>query len=323
MAKPKYKFNPESLSFDKIRLGARAILLRALAYIVASLLIGIILNFLYGIFFDTPKEKALKREIAQMTLQYDLVHREMGNLEKVIEHLQETDDNLYRTVFGAEPVQSTQRQGGVGGVNRYSELEGFNNSRIVMETEKKLDEIRKKVYVQSKSFDELILLAKEKEDMLRSIPAIIPISTKDLTRIASGFGLRIHPVYKISKFHAGMDFTAPLGTEVYASGDGTIESVLSSKRGMGNYIVVNHGFGYSSVYAHLDRFNVRDGQKVHRGDVIGYVGNSGMSVAPHLHYEIKLNNVNVDPVNYFFNDLTAAEYEAMIEVASKTGQSFD
>ena len=323
MAKPKYKFNPESLSFDKIRLGARAIFLRTLAYLVASVLIGIVLNFLYGIFFDTPKEKALKREIAQMTLQYELVHREMGNLEKVIGQLQETDDNLYRTVFGAEPIQSTQRQGGVGGVNRYSELEGFSNSRIVIETERKLDEIRKQVYVQSKSFDDLILLAKEKEDMLRSIPAIIPISTKDLTRIASGFGLRIHPVYKISKFHAGMDFTSPMGTEVYASGDGTIESVLSSKRGMGNYIVINHGFGYSSVYAHLDRFNVRAGQKVHRGDVIGYVGNSGMSVAPHLHYEIKLNNVNVDPVNYFFNDLTAAEYEAMIEVASKTGQSFD
>jgi murein DD-endopeptidase MepM/ murein hydrolase activator NlpD len=323
MAKPKYKFNPESLSFDKIRLGARAIFLRALAYVVASVLIGIVLNFLYGIFFDTPKEKALKREIAQMTLQYGLVHREMGNLEKVIEHLQETDDNLYRTVFGAEPIQSTQRQGGVGGVNRYTELDGFSNSRIVIETEKKLDEIRKQVYIQSKSFDELILLAKEKEDMLRSIPAIIPVSTKDLTRIASGFGLRIHPVYKISKFHAGMDFTSPLGTEVYASGDGTIESVISTKRGMGNYIVVNHGFGYSSVYAHLDRFNVRAGQKVHRGDVIGYVGNSGMSVAPHLHYEIKLNNINVDPVNYFFNDLTAAEYEAMIEVASKTGQSFD
>ena len=241
----------------------------------------------------------------------------------MIEHLQETDDNLYRTIFGAEPVQATQRQAGIGGVNRYNELEGFNNSRLVIETAKKLDAIRKKVYVQSKSFDELIMLAREKEDMLRSIPAIIPISTKDLTRIASGFGLRIHPVYKISKFHAGMDFTAPLGTEVYVTGDGTIESVSSSKRGMGNYITINHGFGYSSIYAHLESFNVRAGQKVRRGDVIGYVGNTGMSVAPHLHYEIKLNGRNVDPVNYFFNDLSPAEYETMIEIASKTGQSFD
>jgi hypothetical protein len=323
MAKTKYKFNPDSLSFDKIRLGARAILLRSLAYIIGSVIIAVVLNFLFGFFFDSPREKALKREIAQMSLQYDLVHREMGNLEKVIEHLQETDDNLYRTIFGAEPIQSTQRQVGIGGVNRYSELEGFNNSKLVVETTKKLDIIRKKVYVQSKSFDELILLAKEKEDMLRSIPAIIPISSKDLTRIASGYGLRIHPYYKISKFHAGMDFTAPLGTEVYSSGDGTIESVNSGKRGMGNYIVINHGFGYSSVYAHLDTFNVKAGQKVRRGDIIGFVGNTGMSVAPHLHYEIKLNGVNVDPVNYFFNDLSPEEYESMIEIASKTGQSFD
>ena len=323
MANTKYKFNPDSLSFDKIRLGLKAILLRSLAYIIGSVLVAVVLNFLFGLFFDTPKEKALKREIEQLSLQYDLIHREMGNLEKVIEHLQETDDNLYRTIFGAEPVQSTQRQAGIGGVSRYDELEGFNNSKLVIETAKKLDAMRKKVYVQSKSFDELILLAREKEDMLRSIPAIIPISTKDLTRIASGFGLRIHPIYKISKFHAGMDFTAPLGTEIYASGDGTIISVQSSKRGMGNYIVINHGFGYSSLYAHLESFNVKEGRKVRRGDVIGFVGNTGMSVAPHLHYEIKLNGVNVDPVNYFFNDLSPAEYENMIEIASKTGQSFD
>ena len=323
MKHSKYKFNPESLSFDKIRLGARSILLRSLAFLIGSVIVAVVFNFLFGLFFDTPKEKALKREIEQLSLQYNLIHREMGNLEKVIEHLQETDDNLYRTIFGAEPVMATQRQAGIGGVSRFSDLEGFNNSKLVIETAKKLDAIRKKVYVQSKSFDELILLSREKEQMLRSIPAIMPVSTRDLTRIASGFGLRIHPYYKISKFHAGMDFTAPLGTEIYATGDGTIESVSSGKRGMGNYIIVNHGFGYSSAYAHLESFNVRQGQKVRRGDVIGFVGNTGMSIAPHLHYEIRLNGENVDPVNYFFNDLSPAEYETMIEIASKTGQSFD
>ena len=323
MKHSKYKFNPESLSFDKIRLGARSILLRSLALLIGSVIVAVVFNFLFGLFFDTPKEKALKREIEQLSLQYNLIHREMGNLEKVIEHLQETDDNLYRTIFGAEPVMATQRQAGIGGVSRFSDLEGFNNSKLVIETAKKLDAIRKKVYVQSKSFDELILLSREKEQMLRSIPAIMPVSTRDLTRIASGFGLRIHPYYKISKFHAGMDFTAPLGTEIYATGDGTIESVSSGKRGMGNYIIVNHGFGYSSTYAHLESFNVRQGQKVRRGDVIGFVGNTGMSIAPHLHYEIRLNGENVDPVNYFFNDLSPAEYETMIEIASKTGQSFD
>jgi len=323
MPNSKYKFNAESLSFDRIRLGFGAMLLRGLAYLVGSLLIAFVYYLIFAIFFDSPKEKALLREIEQLTLQYDLIYREMDNIEKVIGHLQETDDNLYRTIFEAEPIPATLRDGGVGGINRYMELEGYDNSSIVVETTKRLDQIRKMIYVQSKSFDDLISLAMRKEEMLRSIPAILPISNKDLKRTASGFGLRIHPIYKIIKFHAGMDFTAPSGTDIYATGDGTIASVISSKRGLGNHIIINHGFGYTSIYAHLDRFNVRAGQKVRRGDVIGFVGNTGMSLAPHLHYEIKLNGTNVDPVNYYFNDLTPGEYERMVEIASKTGQSFD
>jgi murein DD-endopeptidase MepM/ murein hydrolase activator NlpD len=323
MPKSRYKFNPESLSFDKIRLGVGAMLLRGLAYFVGSLLVALVYYLIFAIFVDSPKEKTLLREIDQLTLQYDLIHREMNNLEKVIGQLQETDDNLYRTVFEAEPIPATLREGGVGGINRYKELEGFDNSSIVIETTKELDRIRKKVYIQSKSFDDLITLAMRKEEMLRSIPAILPISDKDLTRTASGYGLRIHPIYKIIKFHAGMDFTAPSGTDVYVTGDGTVASVISAKRGLGNHIIINHGYGYASIYAHLSQFNVRAGQKVRRGDVIGFVGSTGTSVAPHLHYEIKLNGANVDPVNYYFNDLTPEEYERMIEIASKTGQSFD
>jgi murein DD-endopeptidase MepM/ murein hydrolase activator NlpD len=323
MVKTKYKFNPDSLSFDKVRLGFRAVLMRFLAYFTGSVIIAIIYGVIYAIFFDSPKEKALKREIEQMTIQYDLIHRAMNNLESVLVQLQETDDNLYRTIFEAEPLPTTLREGGSGGINRYTELEGYDNSRIVIETTKRLDNIRKKIYLQSKSFDDLIALALRKEDMLRSIPAILPISNKDLTRTASGFGLRVHPIYKIIKPHAGMDFTAPTGTDIYVTGNGVIASVLSSQRGLGNHIIVDHGFGYSSVYAHLDGFNVKKGQKVQRGDVIGYVGNTGTSIAPHLHYEVKLNGVNVDPVNFYFNDLTPEMYERIIEIASKTGQSFD
>jgi murein DD-endopeptidase MepM/ murein hydrolase activator NlpD len=323
MPNSRYRFNPESLSFDKIKLGFRAVLLRALAYLVGSLLIAFFYYLIFAIFFDSPKEKALLREIDQLTLQYDLVHREMDNLDKVIGQLRQTDDNLYRTIFEAEPIPETQRESGVGGINRYKELEGYDNSSIVIETAKRLDQLKKKIYVQSKSFDDLIVMAKQKEEMLASIPAIIPISGKDLTRVASGYGLRIHPYYKIVKFHAGMDFTAPLGTDVYVTGNGVVDKVLTSKRGLGNHIIINHGFGITSTYAHLDRFNVREGQKVKRGDIIGFVGSTGMSVAPHLHYEIKVNGVNVDPVNYYFNDLSAEEYDRMIEIASKTGQSFD
>jgi murein DD-endopeptidase MepM/ murein hydrolase activator NlpD len=323
MPNSRYRFNPESLSFDRIRLGFRALLMRALAFFVGSLLIAIVYYLIFAIFIDSPKEKALLREIDQLTLQYDIIQKDMSNLEKVIGQLEETDDNLYRTIFEAEPIPATLREGGVGGVNRYKELEGYNNSNIIIETAKRLDKIRKRIVVQSKSFDELIKLAKNKEDMLKCIPAILPISNKDLTRTASGFGWRIHPIYKISKFHYGMDFTAPSGTDVYATGNGVVAAVISSKRGLGNHIIMDHGFGYKSVYAHLDRANVKVGQKVSRGDVIGFVGSTGLSVAPHLHYEVKLNDVNVDPVNYYFNDLTSEEYERMIEIASKTGQSFD
>jgi len=323
MGKAKYKFNPESLSFDRITLGFRDILLRFMAYFLGSLFIAAIYGMIFTIFFDSPKEKALKREIEQLTLQYELMNREMDNMEKILDHLKETDDNLYRTIFEAEPVPSTLREGGIGGINRYKELENYSNAKLIIETAKKLDRIKKKIVVQSKSFDELISLAREKEEMLASIPAIMPVSNKDLTRTASGWGLRIHPIYKIVRFHYGMDFTAPVGTEVYATGDGVVESIISSRRGYGNHIVVNHGFGYKTLYAHLDRFNVRQGQKVKRGDVIGFVGNTGLSIAPHLHYEVELNGIKVDPSNYFFHDLTPEEYERIIEIASRSGQSFD
>ncbi|MCX6333204.1 MAG: M23 family metallopeptidase [Bacteroidia bacterium] len=323
MPKSRYRFNPESLSFDKIKLGFRAVMLRGLSYFVASLLVAVVYYAIYASFFDSPKEKALLREIDQLTLQYDIIHRDMENLDKVIGQLEEKDDNLYRTIFEAEPITSTQRESGVGGINRYKDLEGYDNSSIVIETAKKLDHLKKKVVVQSKSYDELYNLARRKEEMLGSIPAIMPISDKNLIRVASGFGLRIHPFYRIVKFHAGMDFTAPLGTEVYATGNGTVKDVMPSLRGLGNHIIIDHGFGITSIYAHLDRFNVRKGQKVQRGDVIGFVGSTGMSLANHLHYEIKVNGKNVDPVNYYFNDLTPAEYEKMIEIASNTGQSFD
>ena len=299
-------------------------LFRFLAYFIGSVIIAVLYWIIFASFFDSPKEKALEREVQQLTIQYDLINREMGNIENVLDDLQKTDDNLYRTIFEAEPIPATLREGGVGGVNRYKSLEGYKNSNLVIETANRLDKIRKKVYVQSKSFDDLIDLAKNKEEMLRSVPAIIPISNKDLTRTASGFGLRIHPIYKIIKFHYGMDFTAPAGTDVYATGNGVVVcSSVFTERSWENILLLIMDSDTTSIYAHLSNFNVRVGQKVQRGDVIGFVGNTGTSVANHLHYEIKLNGVNVDPVNYYFEDLSPAEYERMIEIASKTGQSFD
>jgi hypothetical protein len=324
MASTKYKFNPDSLSFDKVRLGARALFFRLLAYFTGSLLIAIVYWIIYAAFFDTPKEKALQREVEQMSIQYDLIQREMAGIENVIAGLEKTDDDLYRSIFEAEPIPSTLREGGSGGVNRYSALEGYTNSNLVIETAARLDKIRNRVYVQSRSFEDLMVLAKKKQEMLRSVPAIFPVSNKDLKRTASGFGIKINPFYSIKKLHNGMDFTAPEGTEVYATGNGVIRAVLKIKRGFGNNVIIDHGFGYTSTYAHLSSFNnLKVGQKVKRGDIIGYVGNTGISSSNHLHYEIKLNGVYVDPVNYFFEDLTSEDYVRMIEIAYKTGRSFD
>ena len=325
MAKVKFSFNPSSLQYDRIERTVWDRLLRFLAYLTGSLLLGFIYMLVFSYFFDLPKEKQLKRENNQMKAQYEIMNGRLDQVSIVLSDLEQRDDNMYRTIFEAEPISSSVRTQGRGGVSRYSELEGYDNSEIVIETAKALDALTKRIYVQSKSYDELIELARNKEVMVASIPAIMPISNKDLKRTASGWGWRIHPIYKIRKFHYGMDFTAPTGTPVYTTGDGVVDRIITSRRGYGNQVIIDHGFGYKTRYAHLDvnGFNVKKGQKVKRGDVIAFVGSTGLSTAPHLHYEVHRNGKMVDPKNFYFNDLTPAEYDRMIEISMKSGQSFD
>jgi murein DD-endopeptidase MepM/ murein hydrolase activator NlpD len=323
MAKVKYRYNPDSLSYDRIQKSFGKKLLVLISYLVVIFTAAIILNLLYSGFFNTPKEKRLLRENNQLLFQYELLNDQVSSLESVLSDIEKRDDNIYRTIFNAEPIPRSVRDAGFGGVNRYEYLEGFNQSNVVIETAKKLDKITKAVYVQSKSYDEIIGLALNREDQLASLPAIQPISNKDLTRTASGWGFRIHPIYKILKFHYGMDFTAPTGTEIYATGDGRIITVEWSRRGYGNQIIIDHGYRYKTMYAHLSDFNVRLGQEVKRGDVIGYVGNTGLSTAPHLHYEVYMNNKKVNPINYYFNDLSPEEFDRMIELSMHSGQTFD
>lgn len=323
MARHNYKFHPEQLTFVKVRASFKEKIWWVLKYFAAAVVVSVISYLVFPLFIDTPEVRKLKRENQELLVNFDLIDRRVEQLRAVLLDLQNRDDNIYRIIFEAEPIHPSVREVGIGGVDRYSYLEGLTNSKIIIETTQKLDKLSKKAYIQSRSFDEITVLAKRKDDMVRSIPAIMPISNKDLTRVASSFGMRIHPFYKVLKMHTGMDFTAPSGTEIYSTGDGIVKKIEYAQRGYGYHVVINHGFGYETLYAHMGKITVRPGQKVKRGTVIGYVGNTGTSVAPHLHYEVIRNGTQVNPINYYFNDLTPEQYDDLIEIASQPTQSFD
>lgn len=323
MAKIKYYYDTKTLSYKRIELNTFDKFKRSLGFLSASTVVGLIMVIVFFQFFDSPKEKRLKSEIENLVLQYDILSKKMTQIDLVLDDIQHRDDNIYRVIFEADPIPSSIRKAGFGGVNRYKDIRNFSNAELVIEAAKKADKLSKQLYIQSKSFDEVIDLAKNKADMLASIPAIQPIANKDLGRVASGYGYRIHPIYKTRKFHTGMDFTAPQGTPIYATGDGKIAKVRRSRRGYGNHVIVDHGYGYQTLYAHMTKYIVYRGQKVKRGEIIGYVGSTGTSVAPHLHYEVIKNKRKINPVNYYYNDLSPEEYEKMLEISSQNNQSFD
>ena len=323
MSETKYRYNEITLSYEKIERSFAYKLKRLLSFTAMGLVFAAIIIFFAYTFVDSPKEKVLKREIDQLVLQHEILNNRLDHTSTVLNDLQKRDDNIYRVIFEAEPIPNDIRKAGFGGVNRYEKLQGFDYSRIIIETTKQLDKISRQLYIQSKSFDEVFEMAKNKSEMLASIPAIQPIANKNLTRMASGFGNRIDPVYKTNKLHTGMDFTAPRGTEIYATGKGAVVEIETSNTGYGNHIIIDHGYGYKTLYAHMRKIMVSPGQKVKRGEVIGYVGNTGKSLGPHLHYEVIKNGIKINPVNFYYSDLTPEEYEKMIELASSVNQSFD
>ena len=323
MTKVKYYYDKKSLSYKEINLTLKQKIQNLLVYILSALIITSLSFFVFYSFFDSPKEKKLKSEINFLTSNYQKFESKLLEIETVLDDIQKRDDNIYREIFEANPIPTEIRKAGFGGVNKYKYLEGFSNTELLKELDNKFDVLKKQLYVQSKSFDQIIELTKDKNKMLSSIPAIQPLSNKDLSRMASGFGYRIDPIYKTRKFHAGMDFSAKTGTPIYATGDGKVFKVSKSKRGYGNHIVIDHGFGYKTLYAHMSKTAVKRNQKVSRGDVIGFVGNTGKSVAPHLHYEVHKDGKKINPVNFYYNDLNAEEYERMIEISSRSNQSFD
>jgi len=323
MAKIRYHFNTKSLKIERVHVTLRQKFLRVLSVLATGLVFAsVVLLFAYN-FIESPKERILQREIEQYELQFKILNDRLGQVQTVLSDLQDRDDNIYRVIFESEPIPSSVRKAGYGGVDRYSKLEGYKNSEIIINTSKKLDEITSQLVVQSKSFDEVFGLAKRKEELLAAIPAIQPVSNSDLRRIGSYFGYRTDPFYKVSKFHEGIDFTAPVGTDIYATGDGIVASAERNRGGYGNCIIINHGFGYETVYAHMSKMDVKRGEKVKRGQVIGHVGNTGKSTAPHLHYEVHKGGKSIDPINFFFNDLTPEEYALMIDLSQRPSQTLD
>lgn len=296
---------------------------QVLSYLATGLVFATITIALAYRYLDSPKEKQLKRENEMISLQFELLNNRMDEVSEVLDDIQERDNNIYRTIFEAEPIPASIRKAGFGGVDRYKELQGYENSDLMIETSKRLDRVSKQLYIQSKSFDDVVKLVRGKAQLLAAIPAIQPISNEDLRHQPSGFGWRTHPIYKTPEFHPGMDFAAPQGTEIRATGDGTIERADAAARGYGNHVVINHGYGYKTLYGHMVKFVVRVGQKIKRGQLIGYVGSTGLSTAPHVHYEVVKNGEKMNPINYYYSDLTPAQYQKLIELSEQSSQSFD
>jgi len=323
MARIKYYYDTETCKYERIKTTTGDVILNVLGIISLALALAVGLLLLGGNYFESPRELLLKNEVKELEFYYQNIETELHKLEKQLASMEYRDDNIYRAVLGAEPVDKNIRQGGIGGADRFEDIrsKNINHEEVIIKMEEMLGKLKRKVYIESKSQDDVVALAENKEKLFAAIPAIQPVANKELIALASGYGLRIHPVYKVLKMHTGLDFAATIGTPIYATADGNIDKVEVSFSGYGKVLEIDHGFGYRTRYAHMHGFAVQQGQHVKRGDLIGYVGDTGLSTAPHLHYEVFVNGVHVNPVHYFFNDLNPAEYEKIIELASIENQS--
>jgi murein DD-endopeptidase MepM/ murein hydrolase activator NlpD len=323
MARIKYYYDTETCKYERVRVTTWDLTLNLMGFLSVSLIIAIGIVIGYNNYFDSPKEALLKKENEELRLYYEILEKEMKDASSMLTALQDRDDNVYRVIFEADPIPSTIRTAGFGGVQRYKNLleNGLQQEELILSNFQKLDKLKKQMYIQTKSYDEILELARDKSKMLASIPAIQPIPNKELSRLASGFGLRMHPILKVRKMHTGLDYSAPRGTPIYATGDGKVITVRTNFGGYGKEVEIDHGYGFVTKYAHMESFNVKKGQQIKRGECIGYVGNTGRSTAPHLHYEIIKDGQKINPVHYFYKDINDEEFEKLLELASKENQS--
>jgi murein DD-endopeptidase MepM/ murein hydrolase activator NlpD len=323
MARIKYYYDTETCKYERVRTTTSDFILNTLGIVSLTLAMAVGLLLLYSSYFESPKELLLKSEVKEMEFYYENIQQEVEKLNVLLASMEHRDDNIYRVVLGAEPIEKSIRDAGVGGADRYSDVREKNiiHEDVILKLLESVDKLRRKVYIESKSQDEVVQLAEKKEKLFAAIPAIQPVANKELIGLASGYGMRIHPVYKVKKMHTGVDFAAAIGTPIYATADGSVDVVENNFSGYGKSIQIDHGFGYRTRYAHMHAFAVRQGQRVKRGELIGYVGDTGLSTAPHLHYEVFINGQHVNPIHYFFNDLNPTEYEKLIELGSIENQS--
>ncbi|MCC8172752.1 MAG: peptidoglycan DD-metalloendopeptidase family protein [Parabacteroides sp.] len=317
-----YLYNPSTLSYERVYPTAKERFFGLLRHLSIGIAIGVAAFFVMLYWIPSPMESRMQKENKLLQTQYEVLSLRLNEAQEVLDDIQQRDENLYRAIFQAESIPESIRKSGFGGSNRYEHLTMLSNPELVVSTTQKMDMLDKQLYIQSNSLEELINLGKSQEERLKCIPAIQPISNKDLRRTASGYGFRIDPIYRTPKFHSGMDFSAKVGTEIYATGDGKVV-YAAWKQGYGNCIIIDHGYGYQTLYSHMSKYNARVGQQIKRGEVIGYVGNTGKSTGPHLHYEVIVHGQHDNPSKYYFMDLTPEEYDQMIQIAENHGQVMD
>jgi len=319
----KYYFNPETLTYVHSKNHKSERFFR-IAGLVASFTLIVLLIISIKIYTSkTPDENNLKQEVMFYKQQLNNLNRKFDKVNSSLADLEKKDNEVYSVIFEVSPLPNSADEPGTGGTDKYSDIEGYNVSGEIIQSNKKLDMLAAKLSVLNQSFSSLLKMALQKTKMLSSLPAIQPVSDRDLQEIASGFGMRIHPIYHTFRMHTGIDFAAPRGTKIYATGDGVVEEVEYNDRGYGEYVLINHGFGYETLYGHMSKIIAKPGQKVKRGTIIGLVGSTGLSTAPHCHYEVIKNGKKINPINYFHNDLKPSDYEKLVKLANKAGKSFD
>ena len=323
MKKIKYYYNTNTLRYEKLETPLRVKLLRVFGFVAAALVTAALISYAAFQFIGSPKEKILAQQNKALNNTYKELEEDLKSIQQQMKELEKRDNDVYRAIFEANPVPDSARAKELEVKQEIAKVERIQDHQLAASITNTLNNLKSRITAQKKSYEQVEDLVKNKEQLLSHTPAIQPVSNKDLSRIASGFGSRIDPVYKTVKFHYGLDFAAPQGTPIYATADGTVTTAGSTGNGYGNHVIINHGYGYETLYGHMVRVKARNGQVIKRGEVIGWVGSTGKSTGPHCHYEVHKYGDKIDPIYFFYNDLTPAQFDLLLKKAAASNQSLD